>query len=194
MPVEIEAKMKVADLTAVRGKLSAAGAKRVGAYLERNTFFDRDDRSMLAADQGLRVRLTVDTETGAKVCTVTHKGPRRHGPLKSREETELTADSDETAITLLGNLGFARVLSFEKRRESWAVGGCKVELDEIPHLGTFVEVEGPSEAAVMKVRDALKLSDRPIVRASYIAMLITHLQEQGEPLHDVTFGSVPPRG
>ncbi len=187
MPVEIEAKMNVADLSAVRDRLAAADARRVGSYLERNTFFDTDDRSLLAADQGLRVRLTVDAETGARVCTVTHKGPRKHGPLKSREETELVADSDATAITLLGNLGFARVLSFEKRRESWTTGGCKVELDEVPHLGTFVEVEGPSEAAVMKVREELKLSDRPIVRASYIAMLMTHLQEQGEAMHDVVF-------
>ena len=188
MSVEIEAKMKVADLSAVRAAAAAAGGTRTGAYLERNTFFDTEDRSLLAADQGLRVRWSRDRDTAAVVCTVTHKGPRQHGPLKSREETEVTVGDEAGAVSLLTTLGFARVLCFEKRRESWHLGGCKVELDEVPHLGTYVEVEGPKEETVMRVRQQLGLAERPMIRASYIAMLMTHLQEQGQAVGDVTFG------
>ena len=192
MSVEIEAKMKVADLAVIRDRLTAGGGKRVGAFLERNTFFDTEDRSLLAADQGLRVRSSKDGATGAVACTMTHKGARQHGPLKSREETEMTVGSESDGVAMLLVLGFVRVLSFEKRRESWTLGGCKVELDEVPHLGTFVEVEGPKDETVMKVRQQLGLSDRPLSKASYIAMLMTHLQEHGEPTRDVTFGPVTP--
>ena len=188
MSVEIEAKMKVADLSAVRQRLASAGGQVKGSYLERNTFFDTDDRSMLAADEGLRVRWSRDGTTGAVVCTMTHKGPRHHGPLKSREETEMTVGGETDATAMLTCLGFKRVLTFEKRRESWALGGCEVELDELPHLGTFVEVEGPSEEAVMRVREQLGLADRPMMKTSYIAMLMTFLQEQGKAVRDVTFG------
>jgi adenylate cyclase class 2 len=188
MSVEIEAKMKVTDLSAVRERLSAAGAKVIGAFLERNTFFDTEDRSLLAADEGLRVRSSQDRGSGAVACTMTHKGPRQHGQLKSREETEMTVGSEPDALEMLVCLGFKRVLSFEKRRESWSLGGCKVELDEVPHLGTFVEVEGPKEEAVLRVRERLGLAERPMIRASYIAMLMTFLQERGEPTRDVTFG------
>lgn len=188
MAVEIEAKMKVSDLSTIRARLGDAGGKRLGSYLERNTFFDTEDRSLLAADEGLRVRSSQDQDTGEAVCTMTHKGPRQHGQLKSREETEMTVGDEETALEMLAALGFDRVLSFEKRRESWSLGGCKVELDELPHLGTFVEVEGPKDETVLKVREQLGLADRPLTKASYIAMLMTFLQEQGKPAADVTFG------
>ncbi len=187
MSVEIEAKMKVPDLTAVRAKLAELSARRLGSYLERNTFFDTEDRSLLAADEGLRVRSSTDRDTGTAICTMTHKGPRQHGQLKSREETEMTVGDEADGLAMLTVLGFDRVLSFEKRRESWSLGGCKVELDELPHLGTFVEIEGPKDETVMKVREQLGLADRPMNKASYIAMLMTMLQEQGKPAADVTF-------
>jgi adenylate cyclase class 2 len=62
-----------------------------------------------------------------------------------------------------------------------------VELDELPYLGSFVEVEGPDEATVLAVREQLGLSDRPIVKSSYIALLMGHLQERGQTRKIVTF-------
>src|ERR1700722_11332538 len=185
MSVEIEAKMKVDDLGVVRDRLKAAGATLVGEYLERNVFFDTEDRSLLTADQGLRIRLAQGTGGGEPVCTITFKGPRLHGQLKSREETEVTVGNYDDAVTLLKCLGYARVLSFEKRRQSWSLGGCRVELDELPHLGPYVEIEGKREETLLKVRDMLQLSDRPLVKASYIALLITHLQEHGQSTREV---------
>jgi adenylate cyclase class 2 len=187
MAVEIEAKMKVPDLEPVRTQLAAVGANLIGNFLERNTFFDTDDRLLLAADKGVRIRVNQNVVTGVRVSTMTFKGPRQHGQLKSREERETTVGNDTEAAAILESLKFTKVLSFEKKRESWSLGGCRIELDEIPHLGTYVEIEGPREETVMKVREELKLTDRAIVRASYIAMLVTHIQEQGEPAHDVTF-------
>jgi adenylate cyclase class 2 len=189
MAVEIEAKMKVASLAVIRDRLIALDAKLVGEFLERNTFFDTEDRSLLAADEGLRVRRNHELSSGKETCTITFKGPRQHGQLKSREETEVTAGSFESASALIERLGFTRVLSFEKRRDTWKLDGCEVDLDELPMLGTYVEIEGPREEAVLKVREKLQLSDRPLVRASYISMLMTSLQEQGQPMNDVLFPS-----
>jgi adenylate cyclase class 2 len=107
--------------------------------------------------------------------------------LKSREEIELTVASSDDATQLLERLGFVRMLSFEKRRESWKLGGCKVELDELPYLGSFVEVEGPTDSGVLAVREQIGLSDRPIVRSSYIALLMGYLQERGQTRKIITF-------
>ncbi|MGH7215456.1 MAG: class IV adenylate cyclase [Tepidisphaeraceae bacterium] len=189
MPVEIEAKLKVDSLAPTRDRLKATGAAYVGQALETNVFFDTDDRSLLAADRGLRLRRTRDLSSNAEKYVITLKGPRQHGPLKSRDETELTVASFDDAIALLEQLGFAQVLSFEKRRETWKLEGCSVELDELPLLGTFVEIEGPREEVVLRVRQTLGLSDRPIVKASYIAMLMTHLQEHGQAGRNVVFES-----
>jgi adenylate cyclase class 2 len=99
----------------------------------------------------------------------------------------VTVGNSEDASHLLERLGFVRMLSFEKRRESWKLGGCKVELDELPYLGSFVEVEGPGEQAVLAVREQLGLADRPIVKSSYIALLMGYLQERGQNRRIVTF-------
>jgi adenylate cyclase, class 2 len=187
MPVEIEAKMSVADLAPVRARLSELGAEPAGQNLETNTFFDTEDRSLLAADEGLRLRHNRNTSTGADEHIITYKGPRQHGKLKSRDEVELTVANSENAAELLERLGFVRMLSFEKRRESWKLGGCKVELDELPYLGSFIEVEGPAEEQVLAVREQLGLADRPIVRSSYIALLMGYLQEHGHKRRVVTF-------
>jgi adenylate cyclase class 2 len=186
MPVEIEAKMAVESFDAVRSKLRALGARHAGEHFEVNAFFDTADRALLAREEGLRLRLERDTARGAERHVITWKGPRRPGALKSREEVELGV-CDGDAARLLERLGYQRTLSFEKRRDSWELDGCKVELDEVPYLGRFVEVEGPDEKKVMSVRDRLGLSDRPIIKTSYIALLISHLQQRGIETHDVTF-------
>src|SRR5207253_9124204 len=118
---------------------------------------------------------------------LTYKGPRQHGQLKSRDETEVNVGNPDEAAEFLQRLGYTRVLSFQKRRESWKLEGCKIELDELPYLGVFIEIEGPKEAAVLKVREMIGLADRPIVKASYIALLMTHLQERGDTNRDVSF-------
>ena len=190
MAVEIEAKMAVEDLQAVRATLERHGAARLGAFLETNTFFDSEDRSLMAADKGLRLRLSRNTETGDEDHILTWKGPRQHGPLKSREEVEVAVEGSAEAARLLECLGFQRMISFEKRRESWTLEGCRVELDEVPYLGTYVEVEGPDDNTVMRVRRLLGLENRPLIKYGYVALLQGYLQERGRPRGDVRFDDV----
>lgn len=187
MPVEIEAKMSVESFEPVRARLRECGAREAGRQFEVNTFFDTEDRSLLAADEGLRLRLERDVHSGAERHVITYKGPRQMGQLKSREEVEVEVSPGDFAVKLLEKLGYLRTLSFEKRRESWELERCKVELDVLPHLGHFIEVEGPDEKAVLAVREMLGLAHRPIVKSSYIAMLMSHLQERGHTTRNVTF-------
>lgn len=187
MSMEIEAKMAVENLAATRAKLQDLGAQRIGSFAETNTFFDTEDRSLLTADKGLRLRLNRNTETGHEDHIITYKGPRQPGPLKTREEVELTVDGATEATRLFERLGFARTLSFEKRRESWHLDKCKVELDELPYLGTFVEIEGPDEASVLRVRQRLNLADCALIKTGYVGMLTAYLQEHGQSMGDVRF-------
>jgi len=177
MAVEIEAKMRVASHDAIRAKLLSVNAQETGEFFETNIFFDTDDRSLLAADQGLRLRINHSVTENVSQFVLTFKGPRLHGKLKSREENELHVTSADDAEKFLASLGFTKVLSFEKKRQKWKLEGCTIELDLLPYLGTFVEIEGPSEAKIMKVRETLGLGDLPIIKTSYIAMLMAWLQE-----------------
>src|SRR5271170_871802 len=104
MSAEIEAKMKVADLAAVRKRLEAAGAVRVRKELETNAFFDAPDHRLQSADRGLRIRVAVD-EAGSTRCLVTMKGPLQAGRFKTREEIQFLADDPEAVRRIFENLG-----------------------------------------------------------------------------------------
>ncbi len=187
MPVEIEAKMAVASVRARAPTLKRLGATGGALTLETNVFFDISDRALLKAGSGLRLRTNRDAATGRETHVITHKGPLLPGAVKNREETELTVDNAADAAALLARLGFGKTLSFQKRRESWKLGPCKIELDEVPHLGWFVEVEGPDESTVLKTREQLGLADRPITKTSYIGMLVDYLAGRGESKTEVNF-------
>ncbi|HSU69188.1 MAG TPA: class IV adenylate cyclase [Tepidisphaeraceae bacterium] len=187
MAVEIEAKMKVDDLDAIRLRLRDAGGRHHGAVLETNTFFDDAARSLVGSDKGLRLRRTRDLNTGERHGIITVKGPLQNGQLKRREEGEFEVSDAERAQDVLRMLGYTPTLTFEKRRESWTLGGCKVELDELPHLGQFVEIEGPDEATVMRVRESLRLESEPLIRTGYISMLSSFLKERNDARTSVTF-------
>jgi adenylate cyclase class 2 len=178
MPVEIEAKMRVDDFAAVRDALARAAAQRVGEVVEENIFFDTPDQSLRASGNGLRLRRNRDTSTGQDNYVITFKGRVAAGELKVREEIEVTVDVRQNAIDLLDRLGYQEQLSFEKRRETWKLDGCKVELDELPQIGRFVEVEGPDEATVNRVRETLSLTGHALIKESYAAMVA----KQREPV------------
>jgi len=177
VPVEIEAKMKLDDVAALESRLAAAGAVHVSELLEVNTFFDTPRGDLKAADEGLRIRLERSTDGQHVEATITHKGPRAHGRMKTRDESEVIVSDARTAAHLLTALGYVSVVSFEKRRRRWTLDDCRVEIDTLPYLGGFVEIEGPSEPIVLSVRRKLALDHLPMISASYISMLVTYLSE-----------------
>lgn len=192
MPIELEAKIKVDDLAPIRQRLEAAGAKLIGDALELNAIFDTEDRSLLAADKGLRVRCARDVTTGTENCTLTFKGPRRPSALKSREEIELHVDSYDHAMALLQQLKFVHVLLFEKRRQSWELAGCKVELDQLPpDMGTYVEIEGATDQSILHVQQLLGLAGRHTVKTSYVGLVMSHLQDRGSTNRVLLFPQNP---
>jgi len=185
MPVEIEAKMKLDDAEALVKRLQETGATRAGQVIETNSFYDTEDRILLAADKTLRIRSAQNVDSGEIRVTLTYKGPAQPGRFKSRDEIETTLSDADTLDRLFDRLGFVRIFRFQKHRQSWKLADCKVEIDRIPHLGTFVEIEGPSEESITRVRQMLHLTDRPILRGSYAGMLVSYLQERGESASDV---------
>ena len=165
MPDEIEAKLKVDNHDAVRAALVAAGATRVSKVREVNTYYACSD-----PDVGLRTRLETD-EAGNARGRVTFKGPRKASKYKSREEIEFDAGDTDAAGRLLERLGHCVALRFEKDRETFTLGDCEIVLDTLPHLGHFVEVEGPSEQSVSDVLAQLGLAERETLQQGYASML-----------------------
>ena len=171
MSWETELKLRVSSHDPVRERLRQHGAVSAGKVLEVNDIFDRPNGALRRRGVGLRIR-TVRAETGGGESTIfTVKGARVPGALKTREEVEFPVPNAETATRAMNLLGFVRVLRYQKRRESWRLGECLVELDEPPHIGLFVEIEGPTEADVTEAKSELGLASAETITKSYIHML-----------------------
>jgi adenylate cyclase class 2 len=187
MATETEAKLKVASHRVIRARLEHLGARCAGAVLETNHIFDSASRSMLAADEGLRVRRMDAIDGPDRTATLTYKGARASAAPKVRQEIELTIGDADAARSLLKALGFVEVFTFQKRRETWLLEHCHVELDELPYLGDYVEVEGPGTAEVHRALGQLGLADEPIVTASYVALLIDYCRTHNLPTDRLAF-------
>ncbi len=189
MAVEIEIKLQVNDLNAIRQRLKQIGASRAREVLETNIFFDTPDRTLLASDCGMRLRRNVDRAANQEKLVLTYKGPRSEGEIvKSREELEVGVDALEPTCQLLEKLGYVKMLTFEKRRETWKLDKCLVELDELPHLGSFVEIEGATQADVLKIREKLGLAGIASITQTYADLVSHHLSDRGTRDHVLTFG------
>lgn len=184
---EIETKIRVDDLGVVRVRLTESGAVFVGRYVETNHILDSTDGTLRERGCGLRARSMEVIEGRPSAPTLTFKGPAQTSTMKRREELETTIADVDTTLRILGELGFAPVMKYRKRRERWTLDACHIELDEVPLLGTFVEIEGPSEDAVQRTQERLHLASQPHVKPSYVRMLIQRCRELGRSATDIDF-------
>ena len=89
------------------------------------------------------------------------------GKGKKRTEIELQVADADTACQLLKALGYHPVLTVEKSRKLWNIDGCLIALDLLPNLGTFVEIEGPSEEKISNIQKNLHLEHLHHIKQSY---------------------------
>ena len=167
--------------------LTASGAKHFGAVLETNSFFDTPDKSLLAQDKGLRLRRTRDQRTGEEHFVITVKGPAQPGLFKSREEAETDVDDGAAPPAYCRHSDSSPSSPSKNVAKAGRSMAARSSSMSLPILGRFVEVEGPDEPSVMRVRERLGLSSLPSIKTGYISILSRHLQETADPRKSITF-------
>ncbi len=194
---EIEMKLPLADPAALRERLEAAGARFVSRVFESNRMFDTPDGELRRQGRGLRIRVSrpIDASRDQSAdppearTLLTCKGPKTVTRVKSREEIELEVQDAERMALILERLGFGQTVLYEKRRETWTMDECEVVLDELPELGWWVEIEGPSEAAITAVRRRLSLAGDPVGK-SYVELAAATVAAGKQSIR-LTFAAVP---
>jgi adenylate cyclase class 2 len=185
MGEEIEAKVRIEAPVEFRRALEERLGPATGAAFEVNRLFDDAAATLRRQGAALRVRAETDLQTGPEHgrrtarATLTYKGPVLESEFKRRPEHNVIVDSADRLVAVLEAIGLVEVFRYEKRRTAWHSGDCEVTLDELPHIGWFAEVEGPTEKSVRKVLGDVGLSDLPTIGKSYIALLAEHLEMAG---------------
>jgi adenylate cyclase class 2 len=193
---EVELKVR-ADHGAVRDRLDALGATRVGRVRQVDTYYDAPHRDFAETDEALRVREETavaggsgerrDRDDGTET-RLTYKGPLVERESKTREEAETAVADADAMRAVLDGLGFEPAATVEKERERYRAEGYTVTLDAVDGLGEFVEVETevPGEAGVEAARESatallerLGLDPKAGIRTSYLGLLLGAGEEPG---------------
>ena len=180
---EIEAKVRIADPAAFRRRMAERSESGGETVFEDNRLFDDPAGTLHRRGAALRVREERPADGGEPLrATLTYKGPRAESELKRREEIEIEVQAAPGAPGLalvLEAMGLRETFRYQKRRSVWRVGECEIALDELPYLGWFVEVEGPTERSVRAGLEALGLADAELLSADYIHLLTERLKSLG---------------
>jgi adenylate cyclase class 2 len=191
---EVEIKLRVADVAALRRRLRENGAVRIGRVRERNVLFDTPDRRLLREGKLLRLRWN----NSAPVLTFKTPAPRGSGRgtrYKVRRELEFPVARPMEMEAVLEGLGFVRGFQYEKFRTSYRVRGLrklKLEVDETP-IGCFVELEGPRREIDRAAR-LLGYGARDYITANYFVLYREFCRERGKQPGHMLFGRSRKRG
>jgi adenylate cyclase class 2 len=167
MPRNIEIKVRVADLEAVRGRCVRFGASA-------HTVEEQTDR-YYTLDGGRRVKLRAIRGGRAELIEYT----RAEATGVRASDYSVTAVRDEAAGRCVVPSGRPLVV-VRKRREVWLWDNVRIHLDTVDGLGTFLELEAVVDerhddaacrAQVATMMDALGLREAVLIRASYSDLL-----------------------
>ena len=191
MPQEIEIKLRVDHFEALRRSLRRAGAKYNCTLLQTDRYLDTPAKTLMKRGGAMRLRVSK--------CLHYTAGPRDPRPqltfkgklgasklTKQRKEIQTHLDHQEAILEILEALGFAPVLTVQKRRIVYKLGRCSVELDELPLIGRFVEIEGPDEPQVLAAAKRLGLIGQSIL-TSYVHLLMDHCRQAGLDKNEFVF-------
>jgi len=168
MTHEIEAKIKVAALEPIAGKLNELGAQFIHDVHQVDIYFMDTHKRLHKNDCGLRIRR--QSINGTESALITFKGARNKSKYKSRPEYETGVSDPEAAENIFEAMGYHKRMTVEKQRSLWRLDSCEVCLDELPDLGCFVEVEGPEEETISSVLAKLNLHNQPHISKGYASM------------------------
>jgi adenylate cyclase class 2 len=167
---EIEIKLRIAKVSALRRRLNQLGAREVSPRThESNTLYDTPKKVLARRGQLIRIRIEKPRpERRGKnrprpaQAVLTFKGPpqpsshvrsaidttRNKSRYKVREEIEIAISDAEQMHRILAALGLRPMFRYEKFRTTYALRGLrnlKIEFDETP-IGAFLELEGSASA------------------------------------------------
>jgi len=163
--VEIEVKIKVDDLNAIKEKILRIGAKiEKDRFWEENTLFDFPSQDLYKKKQALRLR-KID-----KKSYLTFKGPpQKSRKFKVREEFETEVKKEKQLRKILKALGFVPSFHYQKYRTTYRKKHLRICLDETS-IGHFIELEG-ERSEIVRFTKSLGFSKNEFIKLDYIQLM-----------------------
>ena len=206
---EIEIKLRVQDVNALRSRLKRLRAREITPRTyESNTLYDTPRQHLRRRGQLIRIRTEQPASSfGQKrpkqnaAALLTYKGPsstssaikpgrnsKTRSHFKIKDEAEVSVIGAAELARILRGLGLHPVFRYEKFRTTYAlpgVSGLKIELDETP-LGTYLELEGPV-AGIDRAAHLLGYARNDYMTETYGSLYLAACRRRGLRPGDMLF-------
>lgn len=152
---ELESKYKVANFEAIEKKLIGLGARFARKFRGVDTYF------VVPNNPGGRKYLRVREKDGK--CEISFQFV--HNDIHT-DEWETEVEDAEVAKEIFKQLGYKVDIVVDKKRCIYHLLDSEISLDEVKHLGSFVEIESPSENEIKKIAKMLGLEKSKLVKGA----------------------------
>ncbi len=149
--------------------------------LQLDEYYDTPCSQLKKQDLVIRIR----TQGGSKAIALKSPRVELSSGMISRIELEFLSAEGQDVHEQLSSQGLNANEAAEKERWAFIHGDCEIVLDRLPFIGCFVEIEGPSEAAISTLVNQLGLSSYPVVTQNYGELMAIKFQELKLPISNI---------
>jgi adenylate cyclase class 2 len=209
---EIEVKLRVRDIAALRRQLHRLRAKALPRVFERNILYDTPTSDLRESGKLLRIRIETPSPIGrtrarrANMRNAARSGAGSRGILtykapistsvdassraryKEREEIEVEFHPADSLDAIFAALALRPGFRYEKFRSSYrlrTIAGLHLDLDETP-IGNFLELEG-SPAAIDRAARILGFALEDYITGTYWDLYIADCRGRNITPGDLVF-------
>ncbi len=149
--------------------------------LQLDEYYDTPDGQLKKQDLVIRIRSFGDKRM------IALKSPRVELPsgLTNRIELEFLAAEGNAVQDQLEKQGLQTREAAEKERWTFVFKDFEIVLDTLPFIGAFIEIEGPSEAAIHEIVQLLHLSTSKVIRKNYGELMMDKFLELNLPQSNI---------
>ncbi len=142
--------------------------KKIAEYkkteTEHNIVFDSPDFSL--RKKGFLLRLRKDSKN-----TLTFKSKIKSKKFKKRQETEFQVKNFNQTKKIIEKIGFFPAFVYEKKRKYFDFKGTEIQIDELPFIGFYLEIEG-TEKGIIKAEKELNLKEKNRITTNYLQLFV----------------------
>jgi len=153
MADEIELKFEIENYEEIVGKILDNADFENSAY-ELTVMYDEGEK-LFEKDARLRLRKIIDTKSKKEKTEMSYKKPKTREGVKIEEEYEIIVSDFKETEEILNNIGFEKVSSYERIRDTFKSDDVKITIDSFP-FGDYLEIEGGMEE-IKKIAGLLNL-------------------------------------
>lgn len=160
--IEVECKLKIDNTDSIEVHLNALGFKYSGTVEETDTYYDNELGQIRGNDSALRIRNTINIESGITTSELNFKGPKYDKVSVTRPEFETLIADGAATKEILCQLGYSPVTPYvHKIRKTLSCENITACIDKVEGLGTYLELEivvpeeNKKDASLLKIESIL---------------------------------------